>query len=263
MLKVFIVDDEKPARSELRYLLEQFPDIKVVGEAASGEEALEVISEVEPDAVFLDIHLNDLDGMDVAAQLLETQTPPFVVFASAYDEHAIRAFETEAIDYIIKPFSEARLAKTICRMRKLQVLSEDKGNVKEHNEQTIEEKIATIVQTALLDQQPKQIPVEKNGKILLIHAQDIVYVTVESRHAIIYTDKEQYGSSFTLQELETKLPVSLFYRSHRAYIVNLSKVSELVPWFNGCVQLVMQDEQKTAIPVSRSAVKEVKRRLGF
>lgn len=259
MLKVFIVDDEKPARSELRYLLEQFPDIEVVGEASSGEEALANIPEIEPDVVFLDIHLHDSDGMDVAAQLLDKgDEGPFVVFASAYDEHAIRAFETEAIDYIIKPFSEERLNKTICRIRK----QHDRTEEHQH-EQSIEEKLASIVQTALIDQQPKRIPVEKNGKILLIQAHDIVYATVESRHAIICTDKEQYGSTFTLQELEAKLPQALFFRTHRAYIVNLSKVTELVPWFNGCVQLVMQDEQKTSLPVSRTAVKEVKRRLGF
>lgn len=256
MLRVFIVDDEKPAREELRYLLEQFPDIEVVGEAASGGEAMECIPEAEPHAVFLDIHLQDIDGVDVAAQLYEIgEIAPLVVFASAYDEHAVRAFETEAVDYIVKPFSEERLTKTICRIRKLHERTEEKQNM--------EARITTILQTALREQEPKRIPVEKNGKILLINAQDIVYASVEARQSVIVTDKEQYYCSFTLQELETKLSDKLFFRTHRAYIANLAKVTELVPWFNGCVQLVMQDEAKTNIPVSRNAVKEVKRRLGF
>ncbi len=256
MLKVFIVDDEKPARSELRYLLEQFPDIEVVGEAASGEEALERIPEAEPNAIFLDVHLHDTDGVDVAKQLMATVDPaPFVVFASAYDVHAVRAFETEAIDYIVKPFSEQRLSKTICRIRKLHERTEEKP--------AIEDRIATILQSALAEQQPKRIPVEKNGKILLIDVKEIFFATVEGRHVVIHTEKEQYQSSFTLQELEARLPLTHFFRTHRAFIVNLDKVTELVPWFNGCVQLIMEDAAKTSIPVSRNAVKDVKRRLGF
>jgi DNA-binding LytR/AlgR family response regulator len=258
MLKVFIVDDETPARAELRYLLEQFADVQVIGEAASGEEAIEIIPEVEPDAVFLDIHLHDRDGVDVAQELFEsTVHPPIIIFASAYEIHAVRAFELEAVDYIVKPFSEHRLAKTMNRVRKLLAQRTQTRSL------MIEERISTLLQTVLSDQQPRRIPVEKNGKILLIDPNEIVFATVEGRYATIYTELEQYTTSFTLQELESRLSAHQFFRTHRAYIVNLSRTAELVPWFKGAVHLIMQDRRKTEVPVSRSAVKEVKRRLGF
>ncbi|HZG15599.1 MAG TPA: LytTR family DNA-binding domain-containing protein [Candidatus Bathyarchaeia archaeon] len=260
MLKVFIVDDERPARAELRYLLEQMTDVEVIGEAASGEEALERIPNLAPDAVFLDIHLHDLDGVNVGQELLETmQKPPMVIFASAYEIHAVRAFETEAVDYIVKPFSSHRLEKTVCRIRKwmAQRYGEDM------QQSVIEQKLAAILQNALTVKQPKRVPVEKNGKILLIDPSEIIFATLEGRYASIYTENEQYATSFTLQELESRLPEEVFFRTHRAYIVNLAKTSELVPWFKGAVHLVMADRDKTEVPVSRTAVKEVKRRLGF
>ncbi len=260
MLKVFIVDDEMPARAELRYLLEQMADVEVVGEAASGEEALERIPELVPDAVFLDIHLHDRDGVDVGQELLSTMPkPPVVIFASAYEIHAVRAFETEAVDYIVKPFSQHRLEKTICRIRKW--LTQRSGE--ELQQSVIEEKLASLLHNVLSNRQPRRVPVEKNGKILLIDPDEIIFATVDGRYASIYTEDAQYATSFTLQELEARLPEPQFYRTHRAYIVNLGKTVELVPWFKGAVHLVMEDRHKTEVPVSRNAVKEVKRRLGF
>lgn len=260
MLRVFIVDDEMPARAELRYLLEQMPEVEVVGEAASGEEALETIPELEPDAVFLDIHLHDRDGVDVGEELLAVMAkPPMVIFASAYEIHAVRAFETEAVDYIVKPFSQARLEKTVCRIRKWMT----KKHGEESQQTMLEEKIASLLHNVLTDRQPKRIPVEKNGKILLIDPDEIIFATVEGRYATIYTENAQYVTSFTLQELEAKLPEQTFYRTHRAYIANLGKTKELVPWFKGTVHLVMEDHGNSEIPVSRNAVKEVKKRLGF
>ncbi len=261
MLKAFIVDDEMPARAELRYLLEQFPDVEVIGEAASGEEALEAIPAAEPDVVFLDIHLHDRDGVDVAQEIIEgMEPPPIVIFASAYEIHAVRAFETEAVDYIVKPFSEQRLEKTIQRVRKRR----ERSDATAHAEtERIEQRLASLLHDVLTDPPPKRIPVEKNGKILLIDPNEIVYATVEGRHATIFTETEQYATSFTLQELESRLPARQFFRTHRAYIANLAKTAELVPWFKGSVHLIMQDRRNSEVPVSRNAVKEVKRRLGF
>ncbi|QQE75463.1 response regulator transcription factor [Brevibacillus composti] len=260
MLKVFIVDDEAPAREELRYLLEQFPDVTVIGEAASGEEAIECIPEAEPDAVFLDIHLHDRDGVDVGQEVLESMArPPVIIFASAYEIHAVRAFETEAVDYVVKPFSEHRLEKTISRVRKLRP-SAERGAMQPPQ---LEMQLQSLLQTVLADRQPRRIPVERDGKIILIDPHEIVYATVDGRCATIYTECEQYATSFTLQELENRLSPQHFFRTHRAFIANLSRTAELVPWFKGAVYLVMQDKQKTEIPVSRNVVKELKKRLGF
>ncbi len=260
MLKVFIVDDEMPSRAELRYLLEQYADVQVVGEAGSGREALERLQDAELDAVFLDIHLHDSDGVEVANELLTTLAkPPIIIFASAYDAHAVRAFELEAVDYIVKPFSEQRLDKTVCRLRKYKA----KLATAVEPAVGIEQRIASLLQNMLQDQPPRRIPVEKNGKIMLIDADEIVYATVEGRYATIFTDQQQYFTSFTLQELESRLPMPHFIRTHRAYIVNLNKTVELVPWFKGTVHLVMEDQRNSEVPVSRNAVKEVKKRLGF
>jgi two-component system response regulator LytT len=260
MLKVFIVDDEVPARAELRYLLEQFADVEVIGEAGSGEEAIELIPEAEPDAVFLDIHLHDRDGVDVAQELYELMvSPPIIIFASAYEIHAVRAFEADAVDYIVKPFSEHRLEKTLNRVRKLRQQAQQPQQAAPQ----LEERLQTLLQNVLHDQQPRRIPVEKNGKILLIDPNEIVYATLDGRYATIYTESDQYATSFTLQELENRLSHQQFFRTHRAYIVNLSKTAELVPWFKGTVHLIMQDRRRSEIPVSRNVVKELKKRLGF
>ncbi|EJL46240.1 DNA-binding response regulator [Brevibacillus agri] len=260
MLKVFIVDDEAPAREELRYLLAQFPDVSVIGEAASGEEAIEAVMQLEPDAVFLDIHLQDRDGVDVGQELLESMVrPPVIIFASAYEIHAVRAFETEAVDYIVKPFSETRLEKTMNRVRKMLHAQKTRAEPARFSE----EQLQSLLQTVLADQQPRRVPVEKNGKIILIDPNEIVFATLEGRYASIYTDCEQYATSFTLQELESRLSRQQFFRTHRAFIVNLAKTAELVPWFKGSIHLVMQDSRKTEVPVSRNVVKELKKRLGF
>lgn len=260
MLKVFIVDDEAPAREELRYLLAQFPDVSVIGEAASGEEAIEAVMQLEPDAVFLDIHLQDRDGVDVGQELLESMVrPPVIIFASAYEIHAVRAFETEAVDYIVKPFSETRLEKTMNRVRKMLHAQKTRAEPARFSE----EQLQSLLQTVLADQQPRRVPVEKNGKIILIDPNEIVFATLEGRYASIYTDCEQYATSFTLQELESRLSRQQFFRTHRASIVNLAKTAELVPWFKGSIHLVMQDSRKTEVPVSRNVVKELKKRLGF
>ncbi|MBG9565607.1 LytTR family DNA-binding domain-containing protein [Brevibacillus agri] len=260
MLKVFIVDDEAPAREELRYLLAQFPDVSVIGEAASGEEAIEAVMQLEPDAVFLDIHLQDRDGVDVGQELLESIVrPPVIIFASAYEIHAVRAFETEAVDYIVKPFSETRLEKTMNRVRKMLHAQKTRAEPARFSE----EQLQSLLQTVLADQQPRRVPVEKNGKIILIDPNEIVFATLEGRYASIYTDCEQYATSFTLQELESRLSRQQFFRTHRAFIVNLAKTAELVPWFKGSIHLVMQDSRKTEVPVSRNVVKELKKRLGF
>lgn len=264
MLKVFIVDDETPAREELRYLLQQFADVQIVGEAASGEEALEIVPDAEPDAVFMDIHLHDRDGVDVAQEITALMAkPPIIIFASAYEIHAVRAFETEATDYIVKPIHEQRLEKTINRLRK-RITQENPYVAEQETEHLeLEQRLATLLQNVLIDQQPRRIPVEKNGKILLIDTAEIIYATVDGRYASIFTESEKYATSFTLQELEMRLPCQQFYRTHRAFIVNLSRTAELVPWFKGSVYLIMGDRERTEVPISRTAVREVKRRLGF
>ena len=275
MVKVFIVDDEAPARAELRYLLEQFSDVTVIGEAGSGEEALDGIGRLEPDVVFLDIHLHDRDGVDLGQELqVSIAKPPVVIFASAYEIHAVRAYEMEAVDYVVKPCSEERLEKTMNRVRKM--LRAREGELRQLKAQTapldveqkrlaepLEEQLQSLLQNVQAHMRPFRLPVEKHGKIMLLDPNEIVYATLEGRYASVHTTDEQYATSFTLQELESRLSPQMFFRTHRAYIVNLARTAELVPWFKGAIHLIMQDKEKTEVPVSRNVVKELKKRLGF
>jgi len=275
VVKVYLVDDEAPARAELRYLLEQFSGVRVIGEAASGEEALDEIPRLEPDVVFLDIYLQDRDGVNLGQELLESmEKPPVIIFASAYEIHAVRAYELEAVDYILKPFSEKRLEKTMNRVRKLlRTREEELGQLKAQTvslaagqpalAEPLEQQLRSLLQNVQTHLRPFRLPVEKNGKILLLDPNEIVYATLEGRYAIVHTTNDHYATTFTLQELESKLPPQQFFRTHRAYIVNLARTAELVPWFKGAIHLIMQDKERTEVPVSRNVVKELKRRLGF
>ncbi|MFT9848586.1 LytR/AlgR family response regulator transcription factor [Aneurinibacillus sp. REN35] len=264
MLRVVIVDDEAPARSELRYLLEQYEDIEVTGEATNGEEALEIITDLQPDVVFLDIHLHDMEGITVAQQLQQASISASIVYATAYDSYALQAFETEATDYLLKPFNEERLDKTIERLRKR--IKEEKSASLSPSlplESTLRQIAETIGPVARSFSAYTRIPVEKATSVAFVNIEEIVYASAEGRTARIFTKHENYVTSFSLQDLEKKLPSDRFYRIHRTYIVNLHRIIEFIPWFKGAVQVRIDDEEETVLPVSRTLVKELKIRLGF
>jgi two-component system response regulator LytT len=264
MLRILIVDDEAPARSELRYLLEQYEDVEIIGEAASGEEALQWIDKYEPDVVFLDIHLHDMEGIELPEQIKPNVSKPYIVYATAYDSYALQAFETDATDYILKPFNEERLDKTITRLRKR--IQEVKKGVEESApslESALLQMIETMRPVAKSFTACPRIPVEKATSVAFIDVETIVYAAAEGRHCRLFTKDADYATSFSLQELEKKLPEEKFHRIHRTYIVNLHRITEFIPWFKGTVQVKMDDKHGTVLPVSRSVVKELKTRLGF
>ncbi|MED0679804.1 MULTISPECIES: LytR/AlgR family response regulator transcription factor [Aneurinibacillus] len=263
MIRVIIVDDEAPARSELRYLLEQYDDIEVIEEAASGEEAIELIQRQKPDVVFLDIYLHDIEGIKIPEMIEGEEHRPHIVYATAYDSYALQAFETEAADYILKPFNEERLKKTMTRLRKR--IQEKKAQPASFPaiEHTLRQIIETIQPMAKSFSSFSRIPVEKATSVAFVDIHDIVYAAAEGRNCRIFTKNEDYITSFSLQELEKKLPEDRFYRIHRTYLVNLSCIVEFIPWFKGTVQIKVGDKNETVLPVSRSLVKDLKMRLGF
>lgn len=264
MLRVVIVDDEAPARSELRYLLEQYEDVEIIGEAASGEEALDVIASQKPNVAFLDIHLHDIEGIEIAEKLAKSEVSPYIVYATAYDSYALQAFETEAMDYLLKPFNEERLDKTLERLRKrISQAPIDRMDTSASLEQTLRQVIETMQPVAKSFMTFSRIPVEKATSVAFIQMDDIIYAAAEGRNARIYTKTENYVTSFSLQELEKKLPEEKFYRIHRTYIVNLCRIIEFIPWFKGTVQVRVDDAEETLLPVSRTLVKDLKLRLGF
>lgn len=238
MLKVYIVDDEPLARDELRYLLLRSKLVEITGEAASFEEALEQISAYQPDLVFVDIEMTDQNGLQLAKRLQELNPIPSIVFATAYDEFALQAFDLGASDYILKPFDEKRIQQTIEKI----ILQKTKRN-------------------HAISTNPKRIAVSLEGRILLIDCESILYMTSADGKCTIFTDNQAYTISETLTMLEKKLSGSMFLRVHRSYLVNVEHISEIEPWFNSTYNITMKNGVK--VPVSRTYVKDLKELIGF
>ena len=237
VLKALVVDDEAPARSELRFLLGEAGGVEVVGEAGNASEALQLIRAIPYDVVFLDIDMPGLSGMQFAEALAELDRPPAVVFVTAHSEHAVKAFEVEATDYLVKPVEVSRLRRAIERL----VPSEPVSGVA-HVE---------------------RVPVEKAGKKLLLSVEEIFHVMAKDDYSYLYTDGERYLSTLSLAELERRLEPRGFFRVHRRFVVNLAQVKEVVPMYGGTLLLTLKDRASTQVPVSRRRVPSLKKALGL
>ncbi len=235
MLKALICDDEAPARGELRYLLEEAGGVEVAGEAGSALEALQLIKGFPFDVIFLDIDMPGLSGMQLAEVLANLDRQPAVVFVTAYSEHAVKAFEVAATDYLVKPVEIGRLRQALERLAPA-----DSG--------------ATRIE---------RVPVEKAGKKLLLAVEDIYYVMAKDDYSYLYTDAERYLSTISLAQLEMKLEARGFFRVHRRFLVNLSQVREVVPMYGGTLLLTLKDKGATQVPVSRRRVPSLKKALGL
>lgn len=256
-IKCLIVDDELPAVDELGYILSQIPDIDIVGSANSAGSAINSIRSKQPDLVFLDIKMPGRDGFEVVQACVRLSKMPLFVFATAYDEHAVKAFDANAVDYILKPFQMERVLESVDRARHLLAAR------KQDDLYGQMEKLMASIQ-APMDPVTK-ISVEHRGRILLLSPEHILYFKAENKGVLACTQKEQYDlhGTASLTNLESKLKTYGFFRSHRGYLVNISYVKELVPWFNGKYILTMADQSDTEVPVSRNRVKSLKSLLGL
>jgi two-component system response regulator LytT len=235
-IKALVVDDEAPARSELRFLLAEAGGVEVVGEASNAAEATQLIRAIPYDVVFLDIDMPGVSGMRLAEALSELDRPPAIVFVTAHSEYAVQAFEVAATDYLVKPVEIERLRQAIERL----VPAAAAGPVR-----------------------IERIPVEKAGKKLLLPVEDIFHIMAKDDYSYLHTDGERYLSTMSLSTLESKLEPQGFYRVHRRFLVNLSKVSEVVPMYGGTLLLTLKDRNKTQVPVSRRRVPALKKVLGL
>ncbi|MEM9775741.1 MAG: LytTR family DNA-binding domain-containing protein [Chloroflexota bacterium] len=251
-----LVEDEFPTRQELRFTLEQLLPEATFYEATNGDEALTFMSRIRPDVVFLDINMPQRDGLSTAGLLAEMPDAPLIVFATAYDEHALKAFELAALDYVVKPFSKRRLEKTVIKIR--QRLGE---------QQKLEQQNSLIQR--FLNERPEPPKLEKlwvigdNENRLLIPYTQISYI--EARDKQVFVNLQggaEHITRYTLKELEERLDAAGFCRCHKGYLVNLAAVAELIPWFSGGYQLKMDDVKESIVPVSRRHVQQVKGRLG-
>ncbi|MGI6045541.1 MAG: LytR/AlgR family response regulator transcription factor [Eggerthellaceae bacterium] len=237
MLKAIIVDDEAPARSELRYLLEELGQTEVVAEAASVREAIEKLKDYPCDVIFLDVNMPEATGLQFANALQHLKFPPVVVFVTAYSEFALDAFKVNAVDYLVKPVESARLAQAIARVR---------------------ENVALHAQA----QKSERIPVEKGGKKILINIDKIRYVMARDDYAYLQTDTDRFFSTVSLAQLEKRLDGHGFFRVHRGYLVNLAMVEEVEPVSGGTLLLTLNGVEEK-VPVSRRRVSSLKKALGI
>ncbi|MCL2889161.1 MAG: LytTR family DNA-binding domain-containing protein [Eggerthellaceae bacterium] len=237
MLKAIIVDDEAPARSELRYLLDELAQTEIVAEAGSVRDAIEKLKQFPCDVMFLDINMPEATGLQLADALQRLKFPPAVVFVTAYSEFALDAFKVNAIDYLVKPVENDRLAQAIARVR-------------EH------------VSLYAKAQRAERIPVEKGGKKILIGIDKIRFVMARDDYAYLQTDTDRYFSTVSLAQLEKRLSGHGFFRVHRGYLVNLSLVEEIESVSGGTLLLTLNDTDEK-IPVSRRRVSALKKALGL
>ncbi|MFJ7981282.1 LytR/AlgR family response regulator transcription factor [Lysinibacillus xylanilyticus] len=242
MLNVYIVDDEPLARAELRYLLEQTKLVQIIGESEDLEDILQDPQFEQIDCVFLDIQLGVNNGLELAKQLQQGILKPEIIFATAYDEYALQAFEVNAFDYILKPFEQERVQSAVEKLV---------AKRRETQAKTIEK-----LKHLQLDKLDK-LTVYVNDRILLIKIQEILYCTSEESKTIVVTEKGRYFASESLAVLGKKLTLKGFVRVHRAFIVNLEHIVELEPWSSSKYNLILHNRH--SIPVSRFYMKDVRK----
>jgi DNA-binding LytR/AlgR family response regulator len=242
-LRTLVVDDEPLARDRLIGYLRALDGVSVIGEARDGPEALHLIESERPALVFLDVQMPGMDGFEVLKALRGPL--PHVVFATAYDEYAIRAFEVEAVDYLLKPLVRARVEEAVARARAR--LSQGRG-------QDLE---------GMLRERPHltQVPLSVARRVLIVPAADIMWFGVEFRLVYAHTRERGYMTNFTLRELEERLDPATFFRAHKATLVNLAHVKAIVPWFGGRVKLAMDDTGSGEIVVSRAQARVLRARI--
>jgi two-component system, LytTR family, response regulator LytT len=257
-LSALIVDDEQLARDELAFLLKSVDDVNVVAQGKNGVEAVNLIREHNPDLVFLDVQMPGLDGFGVIKKLLDKKVHlPKIVFATAFDQYAVKAFEVNAVDYLLKPFDKKRVAQSV-----------QKARAKVEGSGASSDKLETLVRM-LESQKPQasKVLVKFTGRLFLVNQKDVCFASIEEGVITVVTSgpsgMEGQSNCRTLEELLDSLDRNLFWRAHRSYLVNINRIKEVVPWFKSSYQLRMDDKKQTEIPVSRAQTKRLRELFGL
>ncbi|MEI9978174.1 MAG: LytTR family DNA-binding domain-containing protein [Edaphobacter sp.] len=255
-LTALIIDDEPLARQELQYLLERAGGVEVLAQGTNGIEAVELIRTHRPDLVFLDVQMPGLDGFGVLKKLLDRKVPiPQVVFATAFNQYAVRAFEVNAVDYLLKPFDRKRVMQTIEKAQARLVAPSESAS---------EAKLDALLRLVEEQAQPAKansgkVVVRAQNRLLLVDQREICFASIEEGTITVVTRTvEGHSNCRTLEELMDQLDPETFWRVHRSYVVNIQHIREVVPWFKSSYQLRMDDGQKTEIPVSRAQTKRLR-----
>jgi two-component system response regulator LytT len=252
-LSAVIVDDEQLARDELAFLLKNVGDVEVVAQGKNGLEGVNLIREHNPDMVFLDVQMPGLDGFGVIKKLFERkQRLPQIVFATAFDNYAIQAFDVNAVDYVLKPFDKARLSKAIQKVKR-EIESQTSPTDR------LEQLVNQLAAPKPTSSQPAKVLIRSQQRMLLVDSRDLIFASIEGG-LISITAKDAEGSSNyrTLDELLAALDSESFWRPHRSYLVNIHHIKEVVPWFKSSFMLKMNDKKQSEIPVSRQQTKRLR-----
>jgi two-component system LytT family response regulator/two-component system response regulator LytT len=277
-IKALIVDDEQLARDELQYLLGSIDDVEVVAQGKNGIEAIALVPRLEPDVVFLDVQMPGLDGFAVLRKLLEKTGPetlPQIIFATAFDKYAVRAFEVNAVDYLLKPFDRPRLEQALERVRAR--LQNPAQNTLESGQDAppstlrsptlSREQVESLIR--LIEQQSgggapskvrsSKIVVQAGTRMLLVDQKELCFAAIDEGVISVSTPTiEGQSKCRTLEELLELLDPQIFWRAHRSYVVNINHIKEVVPWFKSSYQLRMNDRKNTEIPVSRAQTRRLR-----
>jgi DNA-binding LytR/AlgR family response regulator len=251
LLRALVVDDELPAREELAYMLEASGKVRVVGQCEDGDEVMEFLDQTSVDVVFLDIQMRIQDGLSTAWQIMHSEHPAKIVFTTGYSQYAQKAFELNAVDYVMKPYLEERIHRMIEKVK-------DSIQAGSSNQP-----IAGMISGGT-SFEPNRMPVWKDGRLLVLPYAEILFAKSDGkRKTVIATAKGYYTTNLTLRELETKLKPPLFLRTHKSYIANLEKVREIVPWFNNTYLLRLEGCEEHEIPVARHYIKPFQDMIGL
>ena len=244
--KSLIVDDEPLARQRLRYLLQDFKDdIEIKGEAAHGNEALDMLTKEHYDLIFLDIQMPGMTGLELLGKLTH---PPMIIFTTAFDQYAVKAFEENAVDYLLKPVERERLKKTIEKIKRIH----------QQERYPVQSQLKSLLEF-LNKPKPKHFPVKVGDSVIFIDYEDIFYFKADDKLVTVNTYDKAYICSDTLTLLEKKIPAEVFLRCHRSAIVNVNKIREVRRWFAGKFKIIMNDKKKSELPLSRN----LKSHFGF
>src|SRR6185295_14470904 len=222
-IRTLIVDDESLARERIREMLEGDPEIEIVGDCANGKEAIQAISKLKPDLIFLDVEMPGIDGFQVL-QSLEAAEMPVVIFVTAYDQYAVRAFDTFALDYLLKPFDRERFERSVRRAKTQLLKISDSMN---------ERILSALEQIKTRPVHLERLVIKMNGHVFFIKAAEIDWLEAEGNYVRLHSGKESYLLRDTISALEAQLDPKQFLRVHRSAIVNIDRIQELQPWFHG------------------------------
>jgi two-component system, LytTR family, response regulator LytT len=257
-LRTLVVDDEKLAREELCFLLEQAGGLDIVGQAADGVDGLRLAGELRPDLLFLDVQMPGLTGFEVARRLIDADLLPQLVFVTAFDQYAIDAFSVNAVDYLLKPVDADRLDQALDRARR-RLASEEAAKIT-----LAPSDLERVIEAVQARQQGRrdQLAVRTGEKFVLVQADEVIYASLVDEAIVVVTNAASGTSNYrTLDELQARLDPAVFWRVHRSHLVNITKIKEIVPWFSRNFLLKMKDAKATEIPVSRSQTRRLREYL--